>query len=176
MQGKAVPRFRPIQSFIALTDNHRPDAGGFECVRGFHRTFAQWARDRRPSTTISGEPMPAPCVGDFTPIRPMEDKEVIERFEWVPYSAGSVIAFDFRTPHANAACNCMDMPREVVYGGFLPDVDINRLFAARQRERYHQGFEPDDQWVKPRADGSKKVPDFQFSPLGRKLLGDDPWE
>jgi hypothetical protein len=92
-----VPRWRPIQSFIALTDNLQPESGGFECVKGFHHEFASWAATRPPSTPPPpAEPIPAPCVGDFTPIRPLEDAGVISRFEPVLYQAGSVVAWDYR--------------------------------------------------------------------------------
>lgn len=172
-----MPRFRPIQTLIALTDNHRPDAGGFEMVRGFHREFSSWAASRPPSLTPAG-PVPAPCVGDFTPIRPDEDRHVIERFEWLSYSAGSVVAFDFRTPHANAASNNTGVAREVLYGGFLPDVDINRRYAARQRERFHRGLRPDDQWLGPHSEQVERSAGqdrYEFSPLGQRLIGDVPW-
>lgn len=119
---KKVPRWRPIQSFIALTDNWQDETGGFECVRGFHRDFSQWAKTRGPC--ING--LPPACVGDFTPIRPIEDADVIARFESIHYGAGAVIAFDWRTPHANSSSHVGDYPRMVSYGSFLPDVAINR--------------------------------------------------
>lgn len=174
--GKAVPRWRPIQSFIALTTNAAPETGGFECVHGFHREFDAWAQTRSPCAKTG---KPAPCVGDFTPIRPQEDAAVIARFQPVLYSAGAVVAFDFRTPHANSSEHRGAVPRQVVYGSFLPDVPINRRYARRQRDRYLNGRrQPDDQWKE--GDGGDdgpaepEEPLCEFTELGWALMGGRP--
>jgi len=167
---KAVPRWRPVQSFVALTDNLGPQTGGFECVKGWHRTFQSWA-DHRPTCRQTGKA--APCVGDFTPIRPVEDAEVIARFAPVYYQAGSVIAFDWRIPHANATHHVGPEPRQVSYASFLPDVPVNREYARRQAQRFYNGLQPDDQW-KENSDSREVYGDgsvFEFSDLGRRLLG-----
>ena len=174
--GKEVPRWRPIQTLIALTDNPHDDLGGFECARGFHLDFADWASTRGPSLTPRGA-IPAPCVGDFTPIRPEEDREVIERVAGVRYAAGDVVAFDWRIPHANASRHLGLEPRACVYGGFLPDVPVNRAFAERQWERYCLGYKPDDQWLGPETaearEGEKR---YEFSALGQRLMAAVPWD
>lgn len=170
---KQVKRWRPIQSFIALTDNHTPDTGGFECVKGWHRQFETWAQRRKPCGKTG---KPAPCVGDFTPIRPEEDADVIARFAPVLYPAGSVVAFDWRIPHANAARHVGEAPRQVSYGSFLPDVPINRVYAQRQRERFLAGMQPDDQWKEDKDRKEVYVHGegedvFAFSERGLRLLG-----
>jgi hypothetical protein len=184
-----VPRWRPIQSLVALTDNAEPETGGFECVRGFHREFDAWAATRAPCAKTG---KPPPCVGDFTPIRPKEDAAVIARFAPVLYRAGSVVAFDFRTPHANSSEHRGSAPRQVVYGSFLPAVEINRRYALRQRDRYLDGRrQPDDQWKEAAGDGDgeeggggggsggggpaePQEPLFDFSDLGWALMGGRP--
>jgi hypothetical protein len=35
----------------------------------------------------------APCVGDFTPIRPGEDRDVLERMEHIPCRAGDLVCW-----------------------------------------------------------------------------------
>lgn len=170
---KQVKRWRPIQSFIALTDNHTPNTGGFECVKGWHREFQAWAQRRKPCGKTG---KPAPCVGDFTPIRPEEDADVIARFAPVLYPAGSVVAFDWRIPHANAARHVGEAPRQVSYGSFLPDVPVNRVYAQRQRERFLAGMQPDDQWKEDKDRKELYVHGeggdvFPFSELGLQLLG-----
>lgn len=172
---KAVKRWRPIQSLVALTDNSTPDTGGFECVKGFHREFREWATRRAPCAKSGRPPL---CVGDFTPIRPEEDSAVIARFDSVLYTAGSVVAFDWRIPHANASRHQGTVPRQVAYGSFLPDVPVNRAYAARQKARYVQGLQPDDQWkedkdCKEEREGGKA---FEFSALGQRLLGGEEEE
>ena len=153
-----------------------PETGGFECVKGFHLEFDAWAAARAPCAKTG---RPPPCVGDFTPIRPQEDAAVISRFEPVLYPAGAVVAFDFRTPHANSSEHRGPLPRQVIYGSFLPDVEINRRYARRQRDRYLQGRrQPDDQW-KEEGEGGQEPAEpeetlFEFSERGWALMGGRP--
>lgn len=114
-------------------------------------------------------------VGDFTPVRPVEDADVISRFRPVYYPAGSVIAFDWRLPHANASRNDVEVTREVAYASFLPDVGINRGYAAYQRGRYRERRIPLDQWLRPKSEVEDE-PVYEFSELGKKLLGEVPWD
>lgn len=88
-------KWRPIQAFICLTDTLLPDQGGFEACPGHHRDFAKWAQDRAPSgANRAGEiAATAPCVGDFTPIRPIEDKSVLENFRHIPCKAGDLVCW-----------------------------------------------------------------------------------
>lgn len=94
------------------------------------------------------------------------------------YKAGAVVAFDFRTPHANSSEHRGAAPRQVVYGSFLPDVPINRRYALRQRGRYLDGRrQPDDQW-KEGGEGEgpaePEEPLFEFSEHGWALMGGRP--
>lgn len=105
---------------------------------------------------------------------------MIARFEPVLYPAGSVVAFDFRTPHANSSEHRGPVPRQVVYGSFLPDVEVNRRYARRQRDRYLAGRrQPDDQWKEGDGEGGEEPaepeePLFEFSELGWALMGGRP--
>ena len=46
---QAVPKWRPIQAFIALTDTLNADEGGFEAAPGLHLAFDDWVANRPPS-------------------------------------------------------------------------------------------------------------------------------
>jgi hypothetical protein len=173
-------KWRPIQCFVALTDTLQPNEGGFEACPSHHIGFEEWAKLRPPSDplpkeTPNGEVRSfngVPCVGQFTPIRPKEDIDVIERFEHIPCRSGDLVLWDFRIPHANAAQNLLEHPREVIYLGFLPDVPINRQYAADQLKRYKIGQVPIDQWHKC---NTLQRNSFEFSELGRKLMLLDSW-
>jgi hypothetical protein len=129
-------KWRPIQAFVALTDNLEPETGGFEACLGFHREFEEWSRNRRPSIAVASKKkkqasgseasIPPPCVGDFTPIRPIEDREVIERFTSIPCRAGDLVCWDYRIPHANSRFNLSSISREAIYIGLLPAIPLNR--------------------------------------------------
>jgi hypothetical protein len=166
---KAYNKWRPVQAFVALTDTVEPQRGGFEACPGFHRDFAAWAATRAAGPPNTAEP---PCVGQFTPIRPVEDADVLRRFEHIPCRAGDLVLWDYRVPHANAYRNDGDRAREVVYVGFLPDVEVNRAYAADQLAKYLRGDVPTDQWHEHTA---PQPCDHVFTPLGRQLMGMDTW-
>jgi hypothetical protein len=189
--GKKVQKWRPIQCFIALTDTQDPNMGGFEAAKGFHHKFEAWAEARSPQP--GGQP--APCMGEFTPIRPKEDSEIISQFSHVPCSAGDLVLWDNRIPHSNSRENNSVVAREVVYLGFLPEIPLNRAYAETQLERLARGLPPNDQWQETKgvsnqngmfaADAPEEntkselpseAPVYNFSLLGRRLLGMEPWE
>lgn len=172
---KEISKWRPIQSFISLTDNLKENTGGFECVKGFHKQFNDWAKNRQPTTGKGGIKYPPPCVGEFTPIRPKEDCDVLKSVEHIPCKAGSFVVWDNRIPHANSRHNNASFPRIAVYASFLPDVDINRKYVKVQLEKYLCRKISIDQWVERDESSLEMEEDYQFSPLGRKLIGIDDW-
>ena len=178
------PKWRPIQCFVSLSDSLEPDNGGFEAAKGFHREFDIWAASRPPAITKQGDnnasPNEAPCVGQYTHIRPKEDWEVMERVQHIPVQAGSAVFWDNRIPHANAYKHHGKDPRVVVYCSFLPDVELNRRYVRDQLADLLQGKPPRDQWNNLEREYrlNKNVESCleSLSPLGRTLLGLEPWE
>ena len=89
---KQIPKWRPIQAFIALTDTLNKNEGGFEACRGLHAEFDSWNADRRWSMSIveSDKSLPPPCISEFTPIRPKEDNNILRKLDHVPCRAGGM--------------------------------------------------------------------------------------
>ena len=170
---KVHPKWRPIQAFIALTDSLEPNHGGFEACLKHHLNFDDWTR-RRANTVNrkTGMESPPPCVGEFTPMRPVEDRDVIAGFAPVHCRAGDLVVWDYRIPHANARFNLGAEPREVVYIGILPGVEMNKRYAEHQLQRYLEGKLPDDQWHE-----SVEVQkcEYRFSSLGKRMMTMEPW-
>lgn len=164
-------KWKPIQSFIALTDTIHPNQGGFECCPGLHARFQRWAEFRLPSAKNPTDS--PPCVGAFSPIRPAEDRDIILLFEHIPCRAGDLVCWDNRIPHSNARLNLMNEAREVVYLGFLPDININRAYIEKQYNDYHAGINPTDQWVASKRRSDRCM--YDFSDLGKKMMGIKPW-
>lgn len=162
-------KWKPIQCFVALTDTIDPNMGGFEACPGFHLQFDEWSKSRKPSNNDDGTP---PCVGSFTPIRPVEDASVIQMFRHIPCKAGDLVMWDYRIPHANSRYNLSDSPREVVYLGFLPFTDLNRKYAIEQLRRLKNNELPSDQWHNSK---SSELCTYGFSELGRQLLLLEKW-
>lgn len=173
-----LPRkWRPIQCFVALTDTIGPNEGGFEACPGLHKRFQRWANNRLPSINNPSS-VQAPCVGSFSPIRPIEDRDILALFEHIPCRAGDLVCWDYRIPHSNARRNDTAHPREVVYLGYLPDVEINRKYAQKQLSDFLAGRNPSDQWIEDTVDEpivNNRGPDYQFSELGKRLLGMINW-
>ena len=182
----SATRWRPIQCFVSLTDSLEPNTGGFEIYQhdqGLHRIFDEWVKNRPPtiitknSTEMS---IPAPCLGNYSHIRPTEDAEVMQRVGHVPVAAGSAVFWDVRMAHANAYRHEGTSPRAVVYCSFLPNVPLNRDYALNTQLVKFLAKKPQtDQWnhiVESEENNDMDCSqNYSFSPLGRKLIGLDPW-
>ena len=186
-------KWRPIQCMVSLTDNLEANTGGFEAAKGFHQDFEEWSKNRSPSRIArkarDGKKemisVPAPCVGEYTHIRPTEDADVMKRIEHIPVQAGSAVFWDNRLPHANAYRHDGAVPRCVVYCSFLPDVPVNRNFAAQQLKQWKQGLSPiDTKWMSALEECSLQSSEeeeeleewLQRLPLTqRRLLGVEEW-
>lgn len=180
-------KWRPIQCFISLSDSLEPNTGGFEAAKGFHREFEKWASNRVPTFTTQKDQdgskshvsVPAPCVGQYTHIRPKEDKDVMDRVTHIPVRAGSAVFWDNRIPHANSYKHTGATPRAVVYCSFLPDIELNRTYVINQLSDFRLGKPPRDQWNHIDKDYTHRN-DIEslvqsFTPLGRRLMGIDEW-
>jgi len=195
-------KWRPIQCFISLTENMKPNTGGFEAAPGFHRQFMEWKRHILPSRVISN-PMnkrrentlgrnPSFCVGEYMHMRQKEDKDVIQMIRHIAVPAGSAVFWDNRIPHGNSYRNDTDIPREVVYCSFLPDVDINRKFIRSQLEDWKRRRLPKegDRWVglkenvtdfingifdEIEVNGMKEDECQHFTDFEKKLMGIKDW-
>lgn len=184
MFSKDAKKWRPIQCMVSLTDNVLPNTGGFEAAPGFHKIFHTWAQTRpTPINTKQHQPhhhdQPTSlCIGEYTHIRPTEDKDVMTRMQHIPVPAGSAVFWDNRIPHANSYRNDSRVARAVVYCSFLPNIPLNQHYAQQQLYNYINGKNPNDQWIDSSDTNDAfvaKLPQYTFTTLGRKLMGMDPW-
>ncbi len=173
-------KWRPIQCFVSLTDNLEANTGGFEAVLGgFHRSFDDWAKTRNSSDSFENNSL-APCLGEYTHIRPKEDCEVMKRVCHIPVKAGSAVFWDNRIPHANAYRNVSLVARAVVYASFLPDIELNRKYVQHQLQAYKLRKPIRDQWNQIPEEKDKRglistEGEPIFTDLGGKLMGIKPW-
>ena len=221
-----ISKWRPIQCFVSLTDNLEPQTGGFEAAKGFHRDFEHWARNRTNNTknevSSPSSSTSTLCYGEYTHIRPKEDRTVMDRVQHVSgITAGSAVFWDIRTPHSNSYKHLGSSPRAVVYCSFLPDIPLNRQYIHQnQLQKYRSLSSITDQWqytcssnTRPNKnknmnkntmydngknkdvyntcsannntnslplsdeeeESQQQEQHFNFTPLGRKLMGIDPW-
>jgi hypothetical protein len=89
---------------IALSDTLNPNEGGFECVAGFHREFENYFNGPSQGAQ-SGRGVAPVCVGDFTPIQPREDRDVLLRFRHIPVIFPLTLSW---SPLGSLFFSCMD--------------------------------------------------------------------
>ena len=169
---KEFPKWRPIQALVSLTDTLEPDHGGFEACLGLHAEFNDWVKRRLPTIGSDDKTHDPPCVGEFTPIRPKDDRDIIERFRHIPCKKGDMICWDYRIPHANSRRNVSSVSREAIYIGLLPHTNMNRRYAEEQLKRFQVGQLPIDQWHENHKIQSCN---YQFTDLGNKLMTITEW-
>ncbi|MBP1991037.1 phytanoyl-CoA dioxygenase family protein [Paenibacillus eucommiae] len=147
---------RPLQGVVYLADT-AANQGGFQCVPSIYRNLEQYLKEQ-----------PA----DRDPWHPdLTGYEV----EPIPGEAGDLLIWDVLLPHGNGV-NLADKPRFAQYVLMFPEHKQSEADTEMYIEcvRTHQG-RPGNQ-VDPRYweknDHSQPV---QLTPLGRKLLGVEPW-
>ncbi|MCE9589929.1 MAG: phytanoyl-CoA dioxygenase family protein [Planctomycetes bacterium] len=140
-----------VQGVVYLTDTDE-SMGGFHCVPGFHRKHTEWLRT--PKDRRSEKPP------DFSGIVPTP----------IPGKAGDMVIWDFMLPHGNGV-NHSNRPRFAQYITMLPAVLSPETIEDRiQRWR---GSIPNKVAVKDAPPPTQDP--APLTPLGRKLLGLDPW-
>eukprot|EP00281_Chroomonas_sp_CCMP1168_P030049 CAMPEP_0206244938 /NCGR_PEP_ID=MMETSP0047_2-20121206/18432_1 /ASSEMBLY_ACC=CAM_ASM_000192 /TAXON_ID=195065 /ORGANISM="Chroomonas mesostigmatica_cf, Strain CCMP1168" /LENGTH=123 /DNA_ID=CAMNT_0053670207 /DNA_START=31 /DNA_END=402 /DNA_ORIENTATION=+ len=109
---------------------------------------------------------------EFFNFKPSFHGKVIERIKHVRVPRGSMVLWDWRIPHKNADQHYGDVPRSVIYTGYLPNVPLNRAYAEEQLENYYKGIPPPDfeDFHQLTDDLSVK---HKFSAVGRRLMGID---
>jgi hypothetical protein len=156
-------RWRPIQSFIALTDNLEGDLGGFMAVPGSFKIIKQVGLDYH---SPQGR----------NPFVPLNSSTIKDKAVNVRYKKGDLVVWDWRTGHTNNPVHSGSIPRQVIYCQVIPDVPVNRLYAQMQRRAFENGLIPPD--FAPLC----KIPDFsvfvpktseEFEMLGYDIPEDD---
>lgn len=147
---------RNIQGVLALTDT-AADQGGFRCLPGLHRAPEAW-----PSAPVRNDDGEEDWVADAAG----------RTIAHVPAAAGDLILWESRLPHGNSK-NCSDRPRLAFYVAMslaretkLAEASIESWRSGRCVPwwRTRRGYDRVEPW-----------PPARLSPLGRRLLGLDPW-
>eukprot|EP00455_Lapot_gusevi_P038395 TRINITY_DN4303_c0_g2_i1.p1 TRINITY_DN4303_c0_g2~~TRINITY_DN4303_c0_g2_i1.p1 ORF type:complete len:359 (+),score=25.62 TRINITY_DN4303_c0_g2_i1:91-1167(+) len=166
---KPKTKWRPIQGLVALTPNVGPNLGGFEALPGFHKEFEEFFRTHEDEISKPNS--------EFYVFGP-KHRAVTDRVVTIEYKAGDAVFWDTRIVHRNAEFHHGDQPREAIYANFLPDTQLNREYVAKQLDHYRRGLVPPDFAAGAELpDLNQGKPNFfcELSPLGRKLMGMDPW-
>lgn len=151
------PRPFSLQGVLYLTDT-RADQGGFQCVAGFHRKIDEWEKTQ----PANRDPWRPDTTG-------MEVKPIAGK-------AGDLIIWDGLLPHGNGK-NRTNQPRLAQYIKMFParweDTEEREYRVRAWKERLPargKSFPGDSrQWEQ------KYGKTAELTPLGKKLLGLEPW-
>ena len=161
--GAGAEGFR-VQGVVYL--DHTPeDRGGFCCVPGHHKLVTRWA--------TTGEKVPgAPAPGKRGPADRSEVTVVP-----IIGNKGDLVIWDVRLLHGNGR-NISERPRLAQYVTMWPE---GRGGETARRERVHaweRRLPPNAEWAPGDPNRWEELhgSTATLTPLGRKLLGVDPWQ
>ncbi|PRP86525.1 hypothetical protein PROFUN_05307 [Planoprotostelium fungivorum] len=148
--------WQPIQGMLAVTDSLQRGSGGFTDHTDVKQEAPKDLSLKRGNATDLNDRFPP------------------EKMEFVPLKEGDFLFWDWRLPHSSEAENREGF-RQVLYVGHLPDVQLNRDFIERQKTiletgRHHNFMSK--KFIDIEVDGYKP---FEWSPLGKNLMGLQPW-
>ena len=146
---------RMFQGVLALTDT-AVDQGGFRCVPSLFHDRNAWPR--RPSVDAEGYES---WLADI------DGREIVH----VPARAGDLIVWDSRLAHGNSK-NMSTKPRIAFYVMMGPAEEASRQIAV---DSWRTGRCVPWWRDRPGYDRSEPWPPATLTPLGRRLLGLDPW-
>ena len=145
-----------VQGVLYLTDT-AADQGGFQCVPGFPRRFAEWVRTQ-----------PADRDPRYPDLAGLEVQSI-------PGRAGDLLIWNSLLPHGNGE-NSSQRPRLAQYISMFPAArgseQERRDRIAAWRERRSVSGWPGD----PRGWEQRHGQRAELSGLGRRMLGLDAWD
>ena len=146
-----------VQGVLCLTDTEA-DQGGFQCVPGMHRSLGGWIATQPPDRD--------PRVPDLT------GRTVAS----VPGKAGDLILWNRLLPHGNGH-NVSRRPRLAQYILMYPERYANEEERQRRIHVWQNRLCPGGRAFPgdPRGKEQRDYRTAELTPLGRRLLGLDPW-
>jgi len=159
-----LPQPRPLQGVLFLEDTNIHQ-GGFRCVPSIYKDFEAWLKTQ---------------PEDRNPINPDYTGHNVEV---IPGEAGDLLVWDVLVAHGNGE-NLSDRPRLAQYITMYPAdaaqfeerqrIAIKSLKNKTSMHQQSNTFNPLP--ADPRGWELTQTPDDpELTPLGRKLLGLDPW-
>jgi len=131
-----LKKWRPIQSFICLTDHFDAQSGGLKVVKQFHKYCDDYFS--KTPTDYS--------VGEFHRLNSKVHTALEKKLEFVYAPLGSVVYFDNRLAHATCDVHIgsggIADTREVIYFSYVPDTTLNREYCNIQTINIKQNLQP----------------------------------
>jgi len=124
-------KYRPIQSFIALTDHYGNKCGGLQVVPEFHKISLDYFIN-----TFESE------GGEFFHMTSPRFSKLENQIKTINMSKGSVVFWDNRLPHKTCSELCSNDSREVIYFSYMPNVSMNKKYFEQQYQNILDNIAP----------------------------------
>lgn len=134
---------------MTLTDHYGGDTGGLQVVPGFHRNTEFFAKKKIVES-----------AGEFYRMNDHSYDSVRSLLVTVQAPKGSLVCWDNRLPHATTKRLTGYDSREVVFTGFLPDTELNRMYVNEQASCMFRSLSPPSYGKLP-----VRAPDFNPTDL-----------
>jgi len=158
------PETKPqnIQGVLALADQTDINMGGFQCIPWLYRNYDTWKLSQ-PEDRNRFQP-------DMTGL---EDKLVK-----VPLEAGDLLIFNSSEPHGIRPNISGDKVRIAQYISMMPAQEENESLKEWRINSWKNKISPEGYAFPgdPRNWEQTKYEQAELSPLGKKLLGLEPWD
>lgn len=151
-----LTKWRPIQAFVTLTDSYGSEAGGLRVVKGFHQEIDTYFNKSNKNSSSD--------KGEFYRMNSLSHASLRKRLEPIMAAKGSLVCWDNRLPHATCDKLAGTDTREVVYVGWLPNVELNKKFIKEQSMMIKSNNPPESYLA------DKDWEDDQLTDFQQKLL------
>ncbi len=157
------PETRPqnVQGVLALADQTDENMGGFQCIPWLYRNYDTW-KQSQPDDRDHFQP----------DISGLEDHIVKVKME-----AGDLLIFNSTQPHGIRPNRSGDKVRIAQYISMMPAEPENEALLKWRIHSWKNRVAPEGYAFPgdPRKWEQTRYPKAELSPLGKKLLGLDPW-
>lgn len=166
LKSTGLKCFRPIQSFLNLTDHYSGDSGGLRVIKGFHKKIDDF---------FSLDNFEENEGGEFFRMTSKKYSYLWNQCQPIIAPKGSLVFWDNKLPHATCQKLYGIDTREVIYMSFIPNVNLNKKYAQEQWDCLINNISPPmylDPKRKEKADRNweiKELTDIQKHILGVSL-------
>ena len=164
LKSGGLKKWRPIQGFIALTDQYGSENGGLKVVKGFHKYIDEYFSKSNEKCEEGGE---------FYRFMSKSHTALEKKLEPISVPKGSLVFFDNKLPHATCSRLSGNDTREVIYCSYLPTTLINMNYCKEQLQNIRLNIAPPNYVKEGMLPGQygKDWTEDELNNLEKKLLG-----
>lgn len=117
-----LKKWKPIQAFITLTDQYNE---GLHVIKGFHNIIDDYFKNNEEvKNNLSG--------GEFYRMNSKSYYNLQQKLEPIYAPAGSLVIWDNRLPHSTGDNFISNDSREVIYCGWIPNIELNKKYYENE--------------------------------------------